>query len=80
MNYSVTAVTPKGLQWLSSANPAPLCVMLPPNMVSFGQQHAAGSSLLHFVLAFPVPCAMVSVVTVWCNAKHMRALTQKPVH
>lgn len=34
MNYSVTLVTPKGLQWLSSANLAPLRVMLPANMVS----------------------------------------------
>lgn len=34
MNFSVTVPTPKGLQWLSSANPDPLRVMLPANMVS----------------------------------------------
>lgn len=32
MAYAVTAVTPKGLQWLSAARPTPLCVLLPPNM------------------------------------------------
>lgn len=39
MNFSVTVPTPKGLQWLSSANPEPLRVMLPANMVSSTAGH-----------------------------------------
>jgi hypothetical protein len=42
MNFSVTVPTPKGLQWLSSANPEPLRVMLPANMVRPAAGHSAG--------------------------------------
>jgi hypothetical protein len=79
MNYSVTVVTPKGLLWLSSPDSAPLCVMLPSNMVRVGQQHAAGSSMMHFVLALPAQHTLVPDLTVHCNTNHVHELLNTPL-